>query len=296
MTTRTGETIHNTATDEELAAIRDSGDFPEDMDWTATYRISVRQKPGTTDAPTGDWLYALEHPYNGLQAVLTENSETIYGRTDQGYLAAYRFETDYVDQQGTISAEMFRAVETGRSQYHVVESKALAIAQIRFAMTSERSQELVSAYMETNYSRHVPTVPNDEPNALTHQGELPDDLDWDLEYIIYLKVDHEADPAYPHPNWLALITDQQGRLRDMTPPNEEICLQVFGALHSVQLAYRIDEHGGVNVAGTIHPASFNGLDWEADTGTTYAEASINVRANDPKTAAAMRQYIRRFLQ
>ncbi len=82
----------------------------------------------------------------------------------------------------------------------------------------------------------------------------------------------------------------------MTTPREDICLQVFGALHSVQLAYRIDERGGVIVAAAIHPASFNGLDWEVDTDTTFAEASITVRANDPRTAAAMRQYVRRFLQ
>ena len=72
-------------------------------------------------------------------------------------------------------------------------------------MTSERSQQLVSAYMETNYRSHMPPVPDDGPNALTHQGELPDDLDWDLEYIIHLQVDHGANLAYPHPNWLGSV-------------------------------------------------------------------------------------------
>ena len=296
MTTRTSQRINKPATEDEAVAIREGANFPYDMDWRATYYIAVHQKPDTTNAPTGDWIYALEHPYNGLKTVLTKNPKTIYGRTNQGYLAAYRFEANYIDQQATVSAEMFRAVETNRSQYHVVESTVLARAEIRFDMTSKRSQELVSAYMETNYNRNIPPSLDDEPDALTEQGELPDDLDWDLDYTIHLKVDDETNPAYPHPNWLALITDQQGRLKDMTTPHEDICLEVFGALHSVKLAYRTDEHGYVVVSGTIHPASLNGSDWEVDISTTYAEVNITVKANDPKTAAAMRQYVNRFLQ
>ena len=191
---------------------------------------------------------------------------------------------------------MFRAVETNRSQYHIVESTVLARAEIRFDMTSKHSQELVPADTETNYSRHIPQTLDDEPNALTKQGELPDDLDWDPDYIIHLKIDHETNPAYPHPNWLALITDQQGLLKNVTPHREDICLEVFGALNSVKLAYRIDGHGYGVVASTIQPASFNRLDWEVDTSATYAEANITVRAKDPKTAAAIRQYVHQFLQ
>ena len=296
MTNATKATVNEKELALEIESIREGGDFPVDMDWEAEYQVEVRQQPAGREQIKGDWLYGLEHKYNGLEAVLTENPETIYDNTPQESLVAYKFDCEYRDEQTVVIGYMYPAIQNISGEYHITDSKELAKAEIRPTMKSCRSQALISAYMETNHVMAQTEAETEETNELTSTGKIPENLDWDLTFEAFLEVKEAEQHDYPHPDWIDLITDQEGRPTGMRAEQEDICMEVFGALHAVKLTYQIDSRGFVMVTGNVHPATLDSMDWEVNEDITYATARIVIQAKNPRTAAAMRQYVRQMYE
>ena len=284
-----------TTAENEIAAIREGGDFPKDMDWDAEYRILNTQYENQQTPIKADWTYALDHPYNGLENVITENGETIFDDTKNGILVAYRFYPTCIDGQTVVNGYMYPAVKTDNGEYHTIDDELIASSNIYVTMTNPRSKDLVQAFTENNQPQ-LPSIPEDEPEALTQDNRMPHDLTWNVQHDVMID-EEESQPQYPQPDWREMVSYKNGQPKQTNPDNDEatICMDFFGTPHIVQFQYRINDRGFVVATGTVHPAT-NPLDPdEPDTNITFAKAEITIRVEEPQTAAAMRQYVRQHL-
>ena len=266
------------------------------MDWEAEYRILNAQYENQKTPIKADWTYALDHQYNGLEAVITQNGETIFDNAENGMLVAYRFYPTCIDGQTVVNGYMHPAIETDNGAHHTIDDELIASSDIYVTMTNPRSRDLVQAFTENNHQPRLPCIPNDEPEALTQDGRIPSNLTWNVQYDIM--IDEEgSQPQYPQPDWRKVIAYENGQPKQTGPSNDEttICMDFFGTPHIVQFQYRINDRGFVVATGTVHPSA-NPLDPdEPDTSVTFAKAEITIRVEAPQTAAATRQYVRQHL-
>ena len=298
MTQQKAETNMPKELAQEIETMLDTGQFPQDTDWQAEYRIQEMQTPGVRNPLKPEWEYALNHPYNGLEQVLTDNAETIFDQTEHGLPVAYRFEPTCQDGEIVLMGRLHPAVRTHKDEYHTIDDETIARARIHVRMKTHRSQALVKAFMAENHPCQEATPADDASDqySLTPEGKFSPNTQWDLEYETFIETGEEYYPDYPHPDWVEMLTDAGGRPKAMTGQQEDIFMNVLGAVHAVMLAYQVNSRGEVVISATVHPADTDCLDWQVDTGATHAAAEITIRSRNPVTAAAMRQYVQRFLE
>ena len=128
---------------------------------------------------------------------------------------------------------------------------------------------------------------------LTADGNLPDDLDWEIDGEV---TEHEQ--------------TGQVRLQDLNwefalhygGPSIEEMLTWAGSVYHERLdghmdigytfEFRVDEQDRIIAKGRIHPAECTKHSSNTMTDTTIVEADIVLTPKDPRTAAALREYIR----
>ena len=135
----------------EIQDTLDTGQFPPDTDWQARRQVQEIPLPGIVNQLRPDWEYALDHPYNGLETVLTGGAETILDRTEHGQDVAFRLEPDHRDGETVVDARLHPAVRTARGECHAIDDETIARATITVRMTSPRTRALVDAYMVDNH-------------------------------------------------------------------------------------------------------------------------------------------------
>ena len=127
--------------------------------WEADYRILNAQYENQKTPIKPDWSYALDHQYNGLENVITENGETIFGDAGNGMLVAYRFYPTCIDGQTVVKGYIHPAVKTDNGEYHTIDDELIASSDIYVTMTNPRSRNLVQAFTENNHQPKLPSIP-----------------------------------------------------------------------------------------------------------------------------------------
>ena len=280
---------------QEIAAIRDDGELPEDLNWEAQYRIMETPQTGSVQIKP-EWLYGLEHPYNGLDEVLIQNGEAIFNDAGNGTLVAYRFDAELREGKLVILGTMHPAVHPAKDTYHAIDDEVIARAEIHPTMTNPRTAAIVQAFAEEHLRLPLPEIPDSESDALTADGRIPHGAQ-QVKYDVMLDL-QETNPDFPSIDWIETFTDGNGMPKDMNPENDEadILLDILGTQYTVRFSYRINERGQVVATGAVHPAVDTGMTLEVNDAVTLAMAEITVSVPDAGTQAALREYTRSNLE
>lgn len=273
------------ATPAELQTARDDVRFPADLDWGAEYTVRQHQRPGSRIKMTAeDWLLPVNHPYATTEDLIQGQAEPyIYDTLGPGLHIAHAQEIVLTDGEITTIVTMHPATVNRSGDPSPADDQTLAKAEVTIRFHSNRTNELVRAALEaiTPFSQ-----PSEDTAPPAPDRNLPDGLDWQAEYTVLADPD---DPQSMTAAWTEALTEGATGLRSALTGAHTAAAEIAGNNLVYQFQFRLDG-GNMPVAdASLHPAEGPGLEPNLDR--VIASAEIRIRPADPRTTAAVVQYI-----
>ena len=280
-----------TVTAQELQKAAGS-EFPEKLNWGAEYHIREHQQTDSVRYHDIDWEYGLDHQHMGIEDILTEEAERyIYDTLDGGIHVAYSFHLALMDGHITALGTMHPSATFDRSGWEAIDDEVLAQAQIRVKFESARTETLVKAALEAQNQLDPPQDYSSEPNLLGPDGQLPDDLDMDMEYTVLLEpLTGRMGQRPGDVDWTGALHDEGPSLRAVLAGEHTCVLDLMGGRQAFSFRFSVNDRNMVVAHGSLHPAT--GPDMDPDQDEILASADIILTPKDHRTAAALHQYVK----
>ena len=271
------------ATEKELENVRDSLQFPDDTDWEAKATVLQHQDNLRILFTADDWTAAMDHPFAGLEALFTEESEEyIHDTAGPGVHIAFRLVPDMRDGRPILRGTVHPALAAPDGDRFAIPDSVIARAEIHLEFQSRRTEQLVAAATEERQGE-VPPV-----TAVSTERYLPDVITPTEVDITVLTCPEEASTLVG-PDWrAALEEDIAGAMAEVYTPATER----HGHTLIFRFAFRAENNGGLTAHATLHPVIDGSMEMEEDLNHTVSEATIRMRAKEPALQARLLSYVR----
>ena len=276
-------------TEAELEQAREL-EFPEDLDWQDHCTVRVHQSDSRLKTTAGDWLYALEHQYAGVGDIVNGEAEPyVHDTIEPGIHVAYSFTPTLRDGRITVLMEMHPAVLDHHKSPHAIGDEVLMRAEVTVEFVSQRTQVLVAEAIRENHWTPKEAEASVE-DLLTEDGELPEGLDWSMDFAVLVDPD---DPLAVSTGWTAALCNGAGHPGPAMEGNHTAAEELHGTTTAYSFRFSVNDRGLPVAHGARHPVLGGSTDLEPDMGEELATAEIVMEPLDLRTLNAMRQYIHR---
>lgn len=280
-------TTAEAATPEEIIAVQEDLEFPADLDWRAEYTVRQHPTGNRLKLTSEDWLYAIEHQYSGIEQLLTDEAERyIHDTIEPGIHVACSTEIALRDGRVTALMTMHPAVLDHKGNAHAIGSGTIAKAEVGVSFRSDRTGQLVRSAVNANHAPEEPLLL--EENCLTQDHELPDGLDWTINYTSLVSPE---DSIANDTDWAKALCDSGNPAGALTGRHTSAS-ELGGQTCIFRFEFGLNGRNLPVAHATLHPADMNSLEPEPNLDQVIAQADIVMEPSNPRTTAAIVQYIR----
>ena len=277
----------------EINTVREDNAFPAKLDWEADFTVRQTPQTGGIRIAKPEWEHALIH-LDYVELITDEAMQFYHDTPEYGIVVGYSFKLGIKNGEVTAFGKLHPTVLDHRGQVAgTLDETVIAEAEVKINFRSKRTAALVRAYIHEHINAAVYLNETAMPSFLTPNDQLPDDLNWDLEYSV---MEHH-DPNNPiavEADWVNAVCAGTGTAApSMT---EEYQTDVHEApghpMYGYSVTYEVDSLGNPVAHVAMCPAKAEYFDLVLDPSDPIKQAEVTLLAKDPRTATALRQYVR----
>ena len=277
----------------EINAVLEDNAFPAILDWKADFVVSHTPQTGDIRIANPEWEHALI--YLDYVELITDEAMRFYHDTLQyGTVVGYSFELGIKNGEITAFGKLHPTVLDHKGQVAgTLDETIIAEAEVTINFRSKRTAVLVRAYIHQHINAAVYLNERDIPNLLTPNRQLPDDLNWNLDYSVMEHYDHDH-PTAIEADWIdAVCAGTNTAAPTLTEQYQtDVREGPGGLLHGYDVTYEVDSLGNPVAHVVMCPAKVECFDCVLDPANPIKHAEVTLLAKDPRTTTALRQYVR----
>lgn len=282
------------ASREELHDAIEEAILPENLDHSA--ELTVREGPQDANVVYRNLQWADALAKLDYVELVTDEAMQFYNEEHApGIHVGYGFELTLRDGELTALGKLHPAIVDYRGRHAgTIDDEVLAHAEVKIRYHSQRTAQLVRAYVHHHISQAELADPRLETNRLLPDGNLPVDLNWNAAYDVLVDTDEHSPPVQA--SWLeALLMGTDDIRPTLVDGYTEINTGPTGVTVGYMTSYHVDAAGVPKAVIRMHPMRETGFMSDLDLDLTIASATVAILPEDPHTAEAIRQYINRHI-
>lgn len=137
---------------------------------------------------------------------------------------------------------------------------------------------------------------NPNPQTTVDHTVLPDDLLFDFDLTVTEHPDPDSDVTITGVDWESALYYDHQTIADMLDERGFYHMRLAASfLVAARFEFSVDDNDTIIAHGTLHPAEEHRGDYHTHEHETLMTATVEIRPKSPKTADAMRMYIRECL-
>ena len=277
----------------EINAVLEDNAFPAELDWEADFVVRHTPQTGDIRIANPEWEHALI--YLDYVKLITDEAMQFYHDTlEYGIVVGYGFELGIKNGETTAFGKLHPTVLDHKGQVAgTLDETIIAEAEVEINFRSNRTAALVRAYIHQHIRTAVYLDESAIPSLLTPDHQLPDDLNYNLNYSVMEHYDRD-NPTLVEAEWIdAICAGTSTEAPTLTEKYEtDVREGPGGLLYGYDVTYEVDSLGNPVAHMVMCPAKIEYFDCVLDPSDPIKHAEVTLLAKDQNIITALRQYVR----